>query len=135
MKKIFVFVVLLGFILCGCQRKSEHISETLDVNGIESVTIKVLPSPPNMKTIDKEEDIKSIMEYIESIGKQTIEQEDTNGWEILIQTYGEQQHSIRFLAGMLEMDGVWYRVGETEVEKMKELYNKLDYVEERVHVK
>lgn len=135
MKKIFLLVVLLSLILCGCQRKQEKISEDLNINGIESMIIKVLPSPPKMKAINKEEDIKSIIEYINSISKQTIELEDINGWEVLIQTYGEQQHSIKFIADMLIIDDVWYRVGETEVEKIKDLYNKLDYDEERVNSK
>lgn len=34
-----------------------------------------------------------------------------NGWEVLIQTDGEQKHSIKFIADMLEIDDVWYRVG------------------------
>lgn len=135
MKKIFLLVVLLSLILCGCQSKQEKISEDLNINGIESMIIKVLPSPPKMKAINKEEDIKSIIEYINHISKQRIEQEDMNGWEVLIQTDGEQKHSIKFIADMLEIDDVWYRVGETEVEKIKNLYNKLDYDEERVNSK
>ena len=135
MKKIFLLVVLLSLILCGCQSKQEKISEDLNINGIESMIIKVLPSPPKMKAINKEEDIKSIIEYINHISKQRIEQEDMNGWEVLIQTDGEQKHSIKFIADMLEIDEVWYRVGETEVEKIKDLYNKLDYDEERVNSK
>lgn len=135
MKKIFLLVVLLSLILCGCQSKQEKISEDLNINGIESMIIKVLPSPPKMKAINKEEDIKSIIEYINHISKQRIEQEDMNGWEVLIQTDGEQKHSIKFIADMLEIDDVWYRVGETEVEKIKDLYNKLDYDEERVNSK
>ncbi len=133
MKKIFLLVVLLSLILCGCQSKQEKISEDLNINGIESMIIKVLPSPPKMKAINKEEDIKSIIEYINHISKQRIEQEDMNGWEVLIQTDGEQKHSIKFIADMLEIDDVWYRVGETEVEKIKDLYNKLDYDEQQVN--
>lgn len=133
MKKIFLLVVLLSLILCGCQRKQEKLSENLNTSGIESMIIKVLPSPPKMKAINKEEDIKSIIEYINHISKQRIEQEDMNGWEVLIQTDGEEKHSIKFIADMLEIDDVWYRVGETEVEKIKDLYNKLDYDEQQVN--
>lgn len=133
MKKIFLLVVLLSLILCGCQSKQEKISEDLNINGIESMIIKVLPSPPKMKAINKEEDIKSIIAYINHISKQRIEQEDMNGWEVLIQTDGEQKHSIKFIADMLKIDDVWYRVGETEVEKIKNLYNKLDYDEQQVN--
>lgn len=133
MKKIILLIVLLSLIFCGCQRKQEILSENLNISGIDSMIIKVLPSPPKMKAIDKEEDIKSIIEYINHISKQRIEQEDIKGWEVLIQTDGEQKHSIKFIADMLKIDDVWYRVGETEVEKIKNLYNKLDYDEQQVN--
>lgn len=131
MKRLAILVILL-LCLCGCQKEQAATSKTLNTDGVKSMKIAILPSPPQAKTVDGEKDIEAVINHINAIDKKEIDLGDVNGWEILIQTYDEnevQKNAITFLAHYISIDDVWYEVSEVEMEKMRELYNDLQYEE------
>ncbi|MCB2291055.1 hypothetical protein LGK97_15065 [Clostridium sp. CS001] len=142
---LLVFVILsLLFSSCGNSAYEEkRISEvinteyntTVALNNIinpeetESITITTLPSPPKIKIIDKKEDIKEIITFINSIKLEETKHDNIKGWVILIATKGKNNHSLSFLGSLIHIDGKWYTTNKDELSKLRTLYNDLDYKE------
>jgi hypothetical protein len=114
-------------IFSGCANKSAS-ADKINVNDVDSLIIITLPSPPKEKTITKKEDIKKVIDLINSIKKEKINQKEfIAGWSIWIKTNGKEKHSISFFGGKVEIDNSWYKIDNTDIDKVKNLYNKLDY--------
>ena len=130
MKKLLIPLVIIALMIIiffsWCQNKA---ISTID---IDSMTIKALPSPPKVKTIDKKDDIEKVVSFINSIDKEVTIQVGTKGWEFWIQTNGKKEHSIIFIGDKVSIDKIWYKINTAEIKKLRELYNGLDYKEEPV---
>lgn len=140
-KLLCIILVLLFFVVYGCQSKTNKIlnnnkttkvSSNINVNDIDSMTIEALPSPPKMKKIDRKGDLEKVIKYINSINKNKIKQEEVKGWVFYIQTNGKKQHSISLLGDKIEIDDVWYKINYGEVGNFRSLYNNLNYKEELI---
>ena len=119
----------------GCANtKSVSVDNTkgkININDVDNLIIITLPSPPKEKTITKKEDIKKVIDLIISIKKEhIIQKEDIKGWSIWIKTDGKEKHSICFFGGKVEIDNLWYKINNNDLDKIKNLYHKLDYKEE-----
>lgn len=132
MRKLLLPLLAFIILFYSCQSETVTTTNAIAVTDIESMTIKALPSPPKMKTIDKKEDIEKVIKHINSINKEKIKQEDVGGWVFLIQTKGSKEHSISFVGGTMNIDGSWYKVNADEVTKFRDIYNSLNYKEESV---
>ncbi|MDF2506076.1 hypothetical protein [Clostridium sp.] len=129
MKKLILILLISMLIFSGCANKSVS-ADNINVNDIDSLTIITLPSPPKEKTITKKEDIKKVMDVVNSIKKEKMKQDDTMGWILSIHTSGKEKHSITFSGGKVVIDNLSYKINNTDIDKVKNLYNKLDYKEE-----
>lgn len=85
-----------------------------------------------IKTIDKKEDIETIIRFINSIDKKVVFPSSAKGWSFHIQTKGKREHDIWFKWDRIEIDRVSYKMSTDESDKMGELYNGLNYKEESV---
>lgn len=129
MKKLILILLTSMLILYGCANKSVS-SDKINVNNIDSLTIITLPSPPKEKTITKKEDIKKVMEVVNLSKKEKIKQDNTKGWTLSINTSGQEKHSITFSGGKVVIDNLSYKIDNADIDKVKDLYNKLDYKEQ-----
>lgn len=127
MRKLLLPILMFMLLFSGCQ------SEMIQTSDIDSMTITALPSPPRVKTIDKKVDIEKVVSFINSISKEKIKlKEDIKGWVFSINTKGKKEHSISFTGNMIHIDNDWYKIDTSEIQKLEELYNKLDYKEQPV---
>lgn len=135
MKRLILILLTSILIFSGCANtKSVSVANTkgiININDVDNLKIITLPSPPKEKTITKKEDIKKIINLINSIKKEHIKQNDYNGWVILIKTDGKEKHSICFSGGRVEIDNLWYKINNNDIDKIKNLYNELNYKEEK----
>ena len=132
MRKLLLPAIIFVLLLSGCQGKTVQTSSRISLTDIESITIKALPSPPKIITIDKKGDIEKIINHINSINKDKVKQEDINGWEFWVQTKGKEEHNIILVGNLINIDGVWYKINADEIKKIREIYNSLYYKEEPV---
>ncbi|MBU3201625.1 hypothetical protein LL037_12335 [Clostridium estertheticum] len=135
MKKLILILLTSILIFSGCANtKSVSVDNTkgiININDVDNLKIITLPSPPKEKTITKKEDIKKVINLINSIKKEHIKQNDYKGWSILIKTDGKEKHSLCFSGGRVEIDNLWYIINNNDIDKIKNLYNKLNYKEEK----
>lgn len=131
MKKIILSIFLIIFLLSGCQGGYDLESGNIDSTKINNITIKALKAtaPPKSKYIDKEKDVDKVIEFINSIDKKKVEQEDINGWEFWIENKGIEKYSITFIGNKMKINKTWYKINANELKKLRELYNELDYKE------
>ena len=134
MKRLLLILLTSILIFSGCA-STESVSvnntkEKININDVDNLKIITLPSPPKEKTITRKEDIKKVINLINSIKKEHIKQNDKKGWSILIETDGKEKHSIGFYGGKIEIDNSWYKINNNDIDKFENLYHKLDYKED-----
>ncbi|MBU3101956.1 MULTISPECIES: hypothetical protein [Clostridium] len=133
MKRLILILLTSILIFSGCANTKsvsvDNTKEIININDVDNLKIITLPSPPKEKTITKKEDIKKVINLINSIKKEHIKQNDYNGWVILIKTDGKEKHSICFSGGRVEIDNLWYIINNNDIDKIKTLYNELNYKE------
>jgi hypothetical protein len=131
MKKLLIWLSLVIIIVIlffsWFQYKSESKIAAIDTNHIK---ITALPSPPNIKTIDKKADIEKIISFINSINKKVTMPSSAKGWEFYIQTKGNKDHYIYFVGNRMKIDWVWYKISIDEIKTLREIYKGSDYKEE-----
>lgn len=133
MRKLLLTLLAFIILFSSCQSNGGDLSNDIIASNIDSITIKALPSPPKMKTIDNKDDIEKVVNYINSIYKEKVKLGDVNGWEFYIQTKGKKEHSISFAGSILNIDGIWYKTNTDEITKFRDLYNSLNYKAESVN--
>ncbi len=135
MKRLILILLTSILIFSGCANaKSVSVDNTkgkFNINDVDNLKIITLPSPPKEKTITKKEDIKKVIDLINSIKKEHIKQNDKNGWSILIKIEGKEKHSICFSGGKVEIDNLWYKINNNDIDKIEKLYHELDYKEDK----
>ena len=135
--RLTLILILLTSILIfsGCANtKSVSVDNTkgkININDVDNLKIITLPSPPKEKTITKKDDVKKVINLIISIKKENIKQkEHIYDWYIWIETDGKEKHSIGFCGGKVEIDNSWYKINNTDIDRVENLYKELDYKEE-----
>lgn len=85
------------------------------------------------KVIDKKEDIENVINFINNIYGEETESKSINDWNFLIQTNGvDSDHSIIIEGDIMNIDEEWYKIDSQEVEKLKDIYNELNYEEKNI---
>lgn len=121
-------VIVLGTIGLTNKVNSKALS-LVDENKVDSICIKVLPSPPKQKVIDKKEDINKIIKEINSIKVKDKKVGADNGWEINILISGEETYDISFAGEYININGIQYRTEKNDREELRKLYENLNYEE------
>ncbi|WP_300384303.1 hypothetical protein, partial [Clostridium sp.] len=121
-------IILLGIIGLTNKVNSKTLN-IIDKNKVESICIKVLPSPPKQKVIDKEEDINKVIKEINSIKVKDKKENIYKGWEINISISGEENYDISFIGEYMNINGMQYKIDKNEIEELKKLYENLKYEE------
>lgn len=123
-----IVVIVLGTIGLTNKVNSKALN-IIDKNKVNSICIKVLPSTPKQKVIDKEEDINKIIKAINSIKVKDKIVGVYNGWEINILISGEETYEISFAGEYINIDGIQYKTEKNEREELRKLYENLNYEE------
>ena len=133
-KTIFLGVIaiaILAVVVLTNRLSSENLN-LVDSSSIKEVKIKVMPSSPKEKTIDSEEDIEKIVDYINSIKVKNKKKEFYKGWEVSVVLKGDKDYIISFVGNSINIDGIQYTIDNKTIENIKKLYNDLNYEENNV---
>lgn len=129
-KKHFRWLIILAIVvLFTVTVICSSLSAKINISSVEKVTITMLPSPPKTKTIEQPSDLKKVIEQINNIKKFKVPMRKENGWEILINIYGEKQIAVSYMNCLLFIDNDCYIVLPNERSNMRSLYDELDGVE------
>lgn len=129
---LFGIVIITVLVLVGIgiayKVNSKDITQ-IDNKKVTSISIKVMPSPPKQKVIDNKNDIDKIIKHINSIKLKEKKRELYKGWEINISILGEENYDISFIGEYININGTEYKVSKDEIEKLRRLYDSLNYDE------
>ena len=105
----------------------------IDYNNINKVIIKFMDNINKYKTIDKRDDIRQVIDFINYTSKKEIEKQDINNWDFLIQTNGiGLNHNIIIKDDIMIIDDKWYKIDLNDNERLKNVYNDLNYNEKDI---
>ena len=105
----------------------------IDYNNINKVIIKFMDNINKYKTIDKRDDIRQVIDFINYTPKKEIEKQDINNWDFLIQTNGiGLNHNIIIKDDIMIIDDKWYKIDLNDNERLKNVYNDLNYNEKDI---
>lgn len=130
-KTIFLGIIalsILAVVVVTNKLTSKNLN-LVDSSKINEVTISVMTSPPKKKTIDSNEDIKKIVDYINSIKFKDKKQEVYKGCEVNIKLAGKENYDISFRGDYIYINGIQYTVSSKEIDRIKILYYSMDYEE------
>lgn len=105
----------------------------INYNNITKVIIKETFESNTYKAIDKKNDIENVIGFINNISKEEINKQTLDDWDFLIQTNGvDSNHSIIVRNDIMNIDNKWYKINGEEVNKLKSMYNDLNYNENNI---
>ena len=105
----------------------------IDYNNINKVIIKFMDNINKYKTIDKRDDIRQVIDFINYTSKKEIEKQDINNWDFLIQTNGiGVNHNIIIKDDIMIIDDKWYKIDLNDNERLKNVCNDLNYNEKDI---
>lgn len=100
----------------------------IDDSNIDKIIIKSLGNDNTYKSVDNKSDITKIIDFINNNIEVEIEKQDINDWDFLLQTSGvDSNHSIIIQDEVMNVDNKWYKIDYQEGERLKEIYNELNY--------
>jgi hypothetical protein len=123
-------VAILAFFIIFIGYKYLIKRPKLDAVDLKRISITALPSPPKIKNITKEEDIKKFVTFFNSIQLSPSIHQGSKGWKYKIQINASESHLIYLVGNNLEFDGVWYSTKRNVIKKMDYLYNIFNYPEQ-----
>lgn len=129
---LFGIVIITVLVLVGigiADKVNRKVITQIDNKKVTSISIKVMPSSSKEKVIDNKNDIDKIIKHINSIKVKEQKQELYRGWEINISILGEENYDISFIGEYIDVNGVQYKVSKDEIEKLRRLYDSLNYDE------
>ncbi|MGL5084841.1 MAG: M56 family metallopeptidase, partial [Clostridium sp.] len=124
-----LIILVIGGIGLTNKISSKTINLNIDSSKVKSISIGAMPAAPKEKRVLKKEDTDKIVKYINKIKLKEKEQEAVNGWEISISIEGLEEHNISVIGECFRFDGIEYSIDKKELEKLRELYNSLNYEE------
>ena len=105
----------------------------IDYNNINKIIIKFMDNINKYKTIDKRDDIRQVIDFINYTSKKEIEKQDINNWDFLIQTNGiGLNHNIIIKDDIMIIDDKLYKIDLNDNERLKNVYNDLNYNEKDI---
>ncbi|URZ07404.1 hypothetical protein [Clostridium felsineum] len=134
MKKILLSILFI-ILLCGCSNKvEEKQAKTTNIDSKTTKEVRIIAYPFNEtghvteEVITKKEDVKSTINFINSIKRIRIPKRNEKGWGISVTTYGKVKHQICFAGDdFLNIDENWYKVDNSEFKRFKDFISKFNY--------
>ncbi|URZ17098.1 hypothetical protein [Clostridium felsineum] len=134
MKKVLLGILFIMF-LCGCGNKvEEKQAQTTNIDSKTTKEVRIIAYPFNEtghvteEIITKKEDVKSTINFINSIKRIRIPKRNEKGWGISVTTYGKVQHQISFVGDdFFNIDENWYKVDNGEFKRFKDFISKFNY--------
>ena len=129
---LFGIIIITVLVLVGIRivdKVNSKVITQIDNKKVTSISIKVMPSSPKQKVMDNKNDIDKIIKHINSIKVKEQKQELYKGWEINISILGEENYDISFIGEYVNVNGIQYKVSKDEIEKLRRLYDSLNYDE------
>ena len=113
---------------------NDQLTDTfIDSSSINKLTIKSIKDNNKYKAISKREDIEKVINFINDISREKTESQSINDWDFLIQTSGvDSNHSIILQGNIMNIDESWFKIDSQDIEKLKDMYNDLNYKEENI---
>lgn len=104
----------------------------LDINP-KSITIIKLGMPAHKKVVSSNEDIKDVISFFESIELYKRIDEEYKGWTYSIDMEDDNgnRQDMEFNGEMTFYGDSWYRIDPNKEKDLDDLYNKLNYTEEK----
>ena len=123
-KLILIFLTLLTLSACGARVENATSSDSAKDNK-PTLSITVMPSPPETKTTQDAAEIRRFTELIESFEKTEAPCEDINGWEISVNYYdGDKTVQYSLLGDTLRIGGKCYKADGAELtEAIMKIYD------------
>ncbi|MGG7057782.1 M56 family metallopeptidase [Clostridium tertium] len=121
-------IAILSIIILTNKVSSENLN-LVDRSKIKEVSISFMPSSPRGKNIYNKEDVNKIVKYINSIKVKDKTPGIYKGWEVKINLTGEENYVICFIDNYININGIQYTASSKEIDKIRFLYDSLDYEE------
>lgn len=103
-----------------------------DVDTIENLNFKSLKDEPKYKFINKKDDVKIIIDSINSLVVENIEPENISEWDFLIQTNGRVNNSIMIKDNYININENWYKANENIAYIIEDIYSIMNYEEKDI---
>ncbi|MGG7143009.1 M56 family metallopeptidase [Clostridium nigeriense] len=123
-----ITIVILSALVLTNKLTSENLS-LVDSSKIKEASVSFMSSSPKGKNIYNKEDVNKIVKYINSIKVKDKTQGIYKGWEVKINLTGEENYEICFIDNYININGIQYTVNSKEIDKIRFLYDSLDYEE------
>ncbi len=109
-------------------------SEDIKINKdeVQGLTIKSLSGEAKFKFVNKEKDIKNIIDSINNLYKSEIIDQGISEWDFLIQTSGNINHTIEVKGNLLNIDNRYYESEEDVSKIIRDIYSNLNYEEKDI---
>lgn len=104
----------------------------INANEVKSLNMKSLAGEPKYKFVDKAEDIKKLIDTINTLNKSEIIDQGISEWDFLIQTNGSVNHSIMIKEKFINIDDKWYSSDEDISKIIENIYSTLNYEEKDI---
>jgi hypothetical protein len=94
-------------------------------NNIVRITITMLPSPPEVKTIQNKDDIKKFTDILDKYTYKPALPSTRKGWDIKIDIVGSPEYTIVFSGNYMECNGTRYSIDKALKEDIRQLFQTL----------
>lgn len=105
------------------------VSDIINLEDINSIVFKEVQKGGKYKVVNNKEDVKSIVDIINSITLKTVSSQSLEQWDFLIQTNGASNHSIIVQDNIMNVDDKYYEITSEGVDELLKIYNQLNYGE------
>lgn len=116
---IVIIIVFLGIALTN--KVNTKKLNLIDYSKVNKIIINIMPSPPEAKVIDDKNNIKELVEYLNSIEVKNKKKVDIKGGEILsVNIEGEENYNIRISEDKyIYIDDIRYEVNDEDLNYIK----------------
>ena len=126
MKKYIIVGIIFTFIIFICIFLFTRVPK-LDIDNVDTLTLITLPSPPKYKDISDRKDMKTWIDYINSLDLSPTINFD-KGWWFMIKI--NEDTTISFLSDFVHYNNRAYKINNPDYENtLKSLYDSMDYEE------
>ena len=126
MKKASVIIILIAVVIITVILLKGP--SDIHIASEDTVTLITLPSPPKFKTVNNEEDIAPLINYINSLDTTPVISTG-KGWWFMIKI--NDYSVINFVGDVMKINGMSYKVKDKNyASTIKGMYENLDYPED-----
>ena len=134
MKKIYIFILAICFLVClySCKNNKKEIRFNSEIrfDSYDEMTIRTLEDPNSITKIYKKELIKDFEDIINQAELIKINNTNENGWIILCNIYKNKQitNSLSILNNTIRFDKKTYKINKEDYERIVGYIKKISEV-------